>query len=117
MHLDVEVAGYSSENYDNCDSTKHRPEQERVIVTTGSVFLQMLRDDVIEMATVNLVIFDECHVAMGDHPYVRIMEHYDACPAHLSPRILGLTASVLNDKCKSPVELELNLKDLESSLR
>ena len=47
-----------------------------------------MRDDI------GLLIFDEAHHAIGDHPYNRIMkEAYHLLQEHERPDVLGLTAS------------------------
>lgn len=50
---------------------------------------------------INLIVLDECHHATKDHPYRKIMSYLhsrgDAVP---QPKILGLSASVINIKLK-----------------
>lgn len=41
---------------------------------TCSIFLHMLRLEVLPLSQINLVIFDECHLAITDHPYRDIMK-------------------------------------------
>lgn len=49
----------------------------------------------------NLLVLDECHRATGKNPYVQIMQnHYRDLQPSEKPKILGLTASVLNGMVK-----------------
>ena len=45
------------------------------------------------------------------------MKCLDVCPKEAYPRIMGLTASVINKKCESPKELEESLIKLETTLQ
>ncbi|KAH0578155.1 hypothetical protein H2248_004119 [Termitomyces sp. 'cryptogamus'] len=75
----------------------------RVLVTTPQVLLDALRHSYVSLGRdISLLIFDEAHHAVDNHPYNRIMkEFYFTLPPHLSsassgyqrPSILGLTAS------------------------
>lgn len=49
---------------------------------------------------INLLIFDECHRAVSDHPMRQIMQRFESCPSEEQPRVLGLTASLLNSNVK-----------------
>lgn len=66
----------------------------------------------LQPAAFSLAIFDECHHAKGNHPYVGIVaDRFKA--AEQSPRIVGLTASFCHGKARdlprSRQELEANL--------
>ncbi|KAG6837138.1 hypothetical protein H0H93_014043 [Arthromyces matolae] len=75
----------------------------RVMVTTPQVLLDALRHSYVSLGRdISLLIFDEAHHAVDNHPYNRIMvEFYFNLPAQTSPistgyqrpSILGLTAS------------------------
>ncbi|KAJ7990868.1 hypothetical protein DPEC_G00291370 [Dallia pectoralis] len=88
--------------------------QNQVLVMTCHIFLHVLKNGVLPLAKLNLVVFDECHLAITDHPYREIMKLCEGCLG--SPRILGLTASILNGKC-DPSELEQKIQNLERILR
>lgn len=62
------------------------------------------------MNQINLIIFDECHHATGNHPYSQIMnKYYNENAIDLNVRVLGLTASIVHKKC--------NLKTFNSCLK
>ncbi|NXW00651.1 DICER Endoribonuclease, partial [Fregetta grallaria] len=116
-HSDLKVGEYSS--LETTESwTKEKWSQEfskhQVLVMTCHVALTVLRNEYLSLSNINLLVFDECHLAIQDHPYREIMkicEDYPSCP-----RILGLTASILNGKC-DPAELEEKIQKLEKILK
>ncbi|KFP33679.1 Endoribonuclease Dicer, partial [Colius striatus] len=116
-HSDLKVGEYSSLEITE-PWTKEKWSQEfsknQVLVMTCHVALTVLRNEFLSLSNINLLVFDECHLAIQDHPYREIMkicEDYPSCP-----RILGLTASILNGKC-DPAELEEKIQKLEKILK
>ncbi|NXT55007.1 DICER Endoribonuclease, partial [Pluvianellus socialis] len=116
-HSDLKVGEYSSLETTEL-WTKEKWSQEfskhQVLVMTCHVALTVLRNEYLSLSNINLLVFDECHLAIQDHPYCEIMkicEDYPSCP-----RILGLTASILNGKC-DPAELEEKIQKLEKILK
>jgi ERCC4-related helicase len=73
------------------------------MVSTPQVFLDALRHGYISLGKdISLLVFDEAHHAVDNHPYNRIMmEFYFDLPVRMSsnsseivrPMVLGLTAS------------------------
>ncbi|CAB1419892.1 unnamed protein product [Pleuronectes platessa] len=88
--------------------------ENQVLVMTCHIFLHVLRTKILLLSKINLVVFDDCHLAITDHPYCEIMKLFEGCSC--SPRILGLTASLLNGKC-DPSDLEQKIQNLESILK
>uniref|UniRef100_A0A8C4GY47 ribonuclease III n=1 Tax=Dicentrarchus labrax TaxID=13489 RepID=A0A8C4GY47_DICLA len=88
--------------------------ENQVLVMTCHIFLHILRNKILQLSKINLVVFDDCHLAITDHPYCEIMKLFEGCLC--SPRILGLTASILNGKC-DPSELEQKIQNLERILK
>ena len=87
-----------------------------ILVMTRQIFLDALSHRFIHIAKINLIVFDECHHAVKNDPYVRIMkEFYFNCPREDRPHILGLTASIISGKCK-PGDLTIKVKELEEKL-
>jgi endoribonuclease Dicer len=69
-----------------------------VLVFIHDVFLIALSRGHIGISDVAVLVVDECHHAVGNHPYYRIMEHHyhRAKRAGLPvPRVLGLSASLV----------------------
>ncbi|XP_045498782.1 endoribonuclease Dicer isoform X2 [Colias croceus] len=113
----LEVGGYSGEDrvdfwkkakWDNELSKYH------VIVMTSQILNDMLTHQYIRIQDINLIIFDECHHAVEDHPMRQIMKHFEACPTNEQPRILGLTATLLNSNVTLN-KVEKTLQDLETT--
>ncbi|XP_022241304.1 endoribonuclease Dicer-like isoform X2 [Limulus polyphemus] len=91
-------------------------QEYQVLVMTAEIFRIILHHGFIPLSKVNLLIFDECHAAVKNHPYKEIMICFDTCPKENHPKVLGLTASILNGKCK-PSKLEKHIQNLELNLR
>uniref|UniRef100_A0A8C0N078 Endoribonuclease Dicer n=2 Tax=Canis lupus familiaris TaxID=9615 RepID=A0A8C0N078_CANLF len=116
-HSDLKVGEYSNLEV-NASWTKEKWNQEftkhQVLVMTCYVALNVLKNGYLSLSDINLLVFDECHLAILDHPYREIMKLCENCPS--CPRILGLTASILNGKC-DPEELEEKIQKLEKILK
>jgi endoribonuclease Dicer len=68
---------------------------------TCQIFLNLLLHGYIRLSDVNVLIFDECHHAVNDQPMRQVMQQFEHCPRELQPRVLGLTATLLNSNCKA----------------
>ncbi|KAM3965010.1 LOW QUALITY PROTEIN: endoribonuclease Dcr-2-like [Aphomia sociella] len=111
------VGAYSSEDgVDYWDKRKWDEEltKHQVIVMTCQIVLDMLTHGYIRIEDINLIIFDECHHAVEDHPMRMIMKHFEICPVHLQPRVLGLTATLLNANVVFS-KVQSTLKELETT--
>nr|CAD7201419.1 unnamed protein product [Timema douglasi] len=84
----------------------------QVLVMTAQIFLNNLSHGYITLDKVNLMIFDECHHAVTDHPMRQIMRHFADCPRTKQPRVLGLSATLLNSNIK-PEAVEQAITSLE----
>ncbi|MEE6494432.1 hypothetical protein FKM82_017138 [Ascaphus truei] len=116
-HSDLKVGEYSDLELTEC-WTKEKWNEEfvdhQILVLTCHVFLNVLKSENLSLSNINLLVFDECHLAIQDHPYREIMKICESCQT--CPRILGLTASILNGKC-DPSDLEEKIQKLEKILR
>ncbi|XP_030637551.1 endoribonuclease Dicer isoform X1 [Chanos chanos] len=114
-HSDLQVGEYT-ENTALWTEEKWSQEimENQVLVMTCHIFLHVLKNRVLPLSKINLVVFDECHLAITDHPYREIMKICEGFPS--CPRILGLTASILNGKC-DPCDLEEKIQNLERILK
>nr|UYS55133.1 dicer 2 [Diatraea saccharalis] len=93
----------------DAELTKHQ-----VVVMTSQILCDMLTHGYIRIEDINLLIFDECHHAVEDHPMRRIMKNFDECPVDKQPRVLGLTATLLNANVTIN-KVEETLRDLETT--
>ncbi|MBN3294911.1 DICER Endoribonuclease, partial [Amia calva] len=116
-HSDLRVGEYASVE-ETLTWIENKWSQElaenQVLVMTCHIFLHVLMNGFLPLSKINLLVFDECHLAIMDHPYRDIMKMCEESPS--CPRILGLTASILNGKC-DPSELEEKIQNLERILK
>ena len=91
-------------------------EDNYVLVMTAKIFLDLLDNAKFKLSRANLLVFDECHRAKKKHEYKRIMDWFPKTDPDTHPKILGLTASVLDGKVR-PGMISTKIKDLESTLR
>ncbi|VDD85879.1 unnamed protein product [Enterobius vermicularis] len=85
-----------------------------VVVSTAQIFLNVLDHGFIHLEDIALLVLDECHHVLGkNHPYRRIMHRYKNCSEDKRPKVLGLTASLINDKTPSS-KLRQLISQLES---
>ncbi|XP_059057480.1 endoribonuclease Dicer [Achroia grisella] len=111
------VGAYSSENkVDYWDKNKWDEELTiyQVIVMTSQIMVDMLTHGYIKIENISLIIFDECHHAIDDHPMRMVMKHFETCPLKLQPRVLGLTSTLLNANVTINKVAE-SLRDLETT--
>ncbi|KAM3918817.1 endoribonuclease Dicer isoform 1-T5 [Leptodactylus fuscus] len=116
-HSDLKVGEYSSlEVVESWSKEKWNEEfvAHQILVMTCHIFLHVLKSESLSLSKINLLVFDECHLAIQDHPYREIMKICEGCQT--CPRILGLTASILNGKC-DPRDLKEKIQKLEEILR
>ena len=91
-------------------------ENNQVLVMTAKIYLDLLESAKLNLSQANLLVFDECHRAKKRHEYKRIMDCFANIPEQDHPRILGLTASVLDGKVTRQM-IPKKIKELESTLR
>ncbi|EEZ99277.1 dicer-2 isoform X1 [Tribolium castaneum] len=70
----------------------------QVVIMTSQIMVNLINNRFIDLGKVNLMIFDECHHGVEDQPMRQIMKHFHSCTD--KPRVLGLTATLLNGNCK-----------------
>ena len=98
----------------NRDSWHDEFQKYHVFVVTGEILRKLLVNVTIKMRDINLLIFDEAHHVSKDDIYKQIMDSYHkerAEDGKLATRIIGLTASLLNEK-KMDHKLEDKLGNL-----
>ena len=107
----MNVDSWSREQWTEQLSSHH------VLVMTHTIFKNLLHSGYLHLRNVNLLVFDECHHAVKNHDYVQIMKVFDSVPEFDDhPRVLGLSASLLNRKIK-PGQLVKLVKELETTLK
>jgi ERCC4-related helicase len=83
---------------------------------TYQVFSSVLEKGLLDMKQVNLLVLDECHNTVGDATLRDILSSCEFSPESPKPRILGLTSSIVNDKCQ-PIKLSRIISSLENTLK
>jgi endoribonuclease Dicer len=93
-------------------------DRNMVIVCTAEVLVQCMMHSFINMAQINLLIFDEAHHAKSNHPYARLMKDYYVHEINVAqrPRIFGMTASPVDTKGLSADHIREAARDLEKLL-
>lgn len=72
----------------------------QVLVMTPQVLLDALTKAFLAIEMIELLIFDECHHATGNHQYTKIMEEfYHKCQK--KPKVFGMSASLANKDSES----------------
>ncbi|XP_044756151.1 endoribonuclease Dicer [Coccinella septempunctata] len=116
-HTPFQCGGYSGEmNVDFWSPGMwHREfEKNQVLIMTSEIFAAIVRGKIFDPSKVNLLIFDECHHAVNDHSMRVLMEaFYDLTSP---PKILGLTATLLNGNCK-PHKVMEEVRSLEVTFK
>ncbi|KPJ19859.1 Endoribonuclease dcr-1 [Papilio machaon] len=111
------VAGYSGEDRVDFWNKKKWDEElsnNEVIVMTSQILFDMITHKYINVRDINLLVFDECHHAIDDHPMRMVMKHFEACPKEEQPRVVGLTATLLNSNV-TLYKVEESLRQLETT--
>ncbi|XP_036140493.1 endoribonuclease Dicer isoform X2 [Monomorium pharaonis] len=87
-------------------------EEHQVLVMTAQIFLNLLIHGYMKLNRVNLIIFDECHRAVSDHPMRQIMQQFENCSKEDYPRVLAMSATLLNANVKV-YKIESTIRSLE----
>ena len=104
-------AGWRQSDWDECIQTSH------ILLGTAALFQQaFVTYKYVGVASFSLLVFDECHNAVGNSPMAAVMR--DGVAPHaarglVSPRILGLTASFVNGSLQN---METQRRKLEALL-
>ncbi|XP_032516970.2 endoribonuclease Dicer isoform X1 [Danaus plexippus] len=113
------VAGFSGEdNVDYWNKAQWDSELSKyqVIVMTCQILSDMLTHQYLQLKDISLLIFDECHHGVEDHPMRLIMKHFLNCPKNEQPRVLGLTATLLNSNVKLN-KIQETIRHLETTFQ
>lgn len=87
-------------------------DKHQVIIMTSQILVNLVLNSYIDLNQVNLLIFDECHRGVNDHSMRQLMKQFQSL--HQPPRVIGLTATLLNGNCKPNKVIE-EVKALETT--
>lgn len=83
---------------------------------TAQIFYDCLTKGYIKLGRINLIMFDECHRAVNNHPMRQIMQLFENISKNQQPRILAMSATLLNANIKSD-KIESTIKVLKGQPR
>ncbi|KAK5650697.1 hypothetical protein RI129_001726 [Pyrocoelia pectoralis] len=112
---DQQVGGYSGNmSVDSWSDSvwQDQFEKHQILVMTAQILVNILQRSILSLNDVNVLIFDECHNGVDDHPMSQIMLRYSTLTD--PPRIIGLSATLLNRNCK-PTEVLNEVAALEAT--
>ncbi|GJQ77072.1 Dcr-2 [Trypoxylus dichotomus] len=112
-HTPFSVGEYSGElNVDFWDKNvwDKQCEDHRILVMTCQILTSAVERQVLDLNRVNLLIFDECHRGVNDQPMRQLMKSFQH--VEQKPRVLGLTATLLNGNC-APLRVKEMVQNLE----
>ncbi|XP_050092159.1 endoribonuclease Dicer [Anopheles aquasalis] len=87
----------------------------QILVSTSQILLDILRHGYLSPGNINLLVFDECHRAVGQHPMHAIMKEMMGAPKNCQPRVVGLSGTLLYRELKSKTQVEEELERLENT--
>ncbi|XP_065211451.1 endoribonuclease Dicer-like [Planococcus citri] len=88
----------------------------QVLIMTSQIYLNALTHAHMSLKNANLIICDECHSAVHDHPMRKVMTLFEKCDEKDHPKVLGLSATLLNANTTSLLFKE-QLNCLENTFR
>ena len=117
-HTDLRVGQYCGTAYDDWDKEMWTQEWTKydVCVMIDEIFRKILLSGFVSLSHINLLVIDEAHRAVGNHPYREILRAFDGCPLEQQPRVLGLSASLISNSA-SPERIQTLIQKLEQTMR
>ncbi|XP_025190373.1 endoribonuclease Dicer-like [Melanaphis sacchari] len=108
---DVNTNRWSSETWNLILEKCH------ILVITGQAYINNLNQGYMNINDANLLIFDECHLAVALHPFQQIMQVYDnaSLKSDERPHILGITATLINKNTTNVKDELINLQNTFNS--
>ena len=115
-HGQLNVVEMCGNELDSWDRLKWRKciSENHILVGTAEVFrLAFVDQGFITPSDFSLIVFDECHNAVGNHPMAAILrDSILRAESHNRPRVLGLTASFNNGSEKNILRKRSDLESL-----
>ena len=115
-HGQLNVVEMCGNELDSWDRLKWRKciSENHILVGTAEVFrLAFVDQGFITPSDFSLIVFDECHNAVGNHPMAAILrDSILRAESHNRPRVLGLTASFNNGSEKNILKKRSDLESL-----
>ncbi|XP_055622059.1 endoribonuclease Dicer [Toxorhynchites rutilus septentrionalis] len=87
----------------------------QIIVCTCQILLDVMKHGYLSLKHINLIVFDECHHGVGDHPMHGVMEQFLRVPKSEQPRVIGLSGMLLYKELKLVEQVAPQLERLENT--
>lgn len=111
--IGTDQASWSQEDWDDNLNDCH------ILLGTAALFQQaFVTDKFVSLDRISLVVYDECHNAVGNSPMASVMRDGVApyvTEGSVPPRILGLTASFVNGSLQNIIKKRKVLESLMNS--
>ncbi|KYQ55277.1 Endoribonuclease Dicer [Trachymyrmex zeteki] len=114
-HANLKCKGYSGDmkvDFWTEEDWMIEIEDHQVLVMTSQIFLNLLIHRYVTLDRINLIVFDECHRAVANHPMRQIMQQFENCSKQDHPRVLAMSATLLNANIKAD-KIESTIRSLE----
>ena len=99
MNVAVFTGDMNLDNWSDAVWTEHF-RNNNILVMTSQIFLNLFTKGFLLASDIQLIIFDECHRAVENHAMREIMQYITNQRDLGTPRILGLSATILNGNIK-----------------
>jgi endoribonuclease Dicer len=87
--------------------------KNQVLAMSPAILVEMFNHSFISVSSIKMIVFDECHHTTGKHPYTQVLDKIrQTVPRNV--KILGLTASIVQNKC-TPQTFKKLMGALEAS--
>uniref|UniRef100_A0A1A9WSS4 ribonuclease III n=1 Tax=Glossina brevipalpis TaxID=37001 RepID=A0A1A9WSS4_9MUSC len=102
---------------DNWSNIKWSEEiaEHQVLVGTAQIFVNIVNQNLIKITDISVVIIDECHHAIKNHPMHTFLSLFQYVDQTQLPRVIGLTGVLLKGNKFKSIQNELN--NLEATFR
>nr|WDQ26714.1 Dicer 2 [Sogatella furcifera]WOZ50366.1 endoribonuclease Dcr 2-like protein [Sogatella furcifera] len=98
------------------DVWKKELDDKSVIVMTAQILLNLLSHYYLKLSNIRIIVFDECHAAVKEHPMRCIMKFFEGVPPEQQPHVVGLTGSLLNSTVNE-AQVSKYIRELENTFQ
>nr|WDW26280.1 dicer-2 [Amrasca biguttula biguttula] len=117
MQTNYNVGGYSGDmgvDFWKDEAWEEEFNKNQVFVMTCQIYVDLIQKNRIGLENTCILIFDECHHGVVKHPMRQVMMNFKNVPPEKWPRVIGLTATLINKNLK-PASICEEIKTLENT--